>query len=118
MVRSACVWTVSPSCLGRPVLCIVVNEMIRTFWLVLSLSLALSLVAFASNPLQVKTDKGKVRGTFTADQKSEHSKEFPTLRRLSDRSAGSRLNRRPNGRVCATRPCSVRTACSPLPTPT
>ncbi len=77
MVRSACVWTVSPSCLGRPVLCIVVNEMIRTFRLVLSLSLALPLVAFASNPLQIKTDKGKVRGTFTADRKVRAFKGIP-----------------------------------------
>ncbi len=51
--------------------------MIRTFRLVLALSMALPLVAYASNPLQIKTDKGKVRGAFTQDGKVRSFKGIP-----------------------------------------
>jgi para-nitrobenzyl esterase len=41
--------------------------MTRTFRLVLFLLASLPLAAYASNPLVIKTDKGKVRGTLTTD---------------------------------------------------
>jgi para-nitrobenzyl esterase len=46
---------------------IVITVMTRTIRLALALIVAAPLAAYASNPLVVKTDKGKVRGTYTAD---------------------------------------------------
>jgi para-nitrobenzyl esterase len=43
--------------------------MMRTFRLSLALFMAFPLAAHASNPLVIKTDKGKVRGAFTTDGK-------------------------------------------------
>jgi para-nitrobenzyl esterase len=51
--------------------------MIRTIWLALALLMALPLAAYASNPLIVKTDKGKVRGAFTQDGKVRAFKGIP-----------------------------------------
>ncbi|HZD50346.1 MAG TPA: carboxylesterase/lipase family protein [Silvibacterium sp.] len=50
--------------------------MIRT-GLVFSLALSTALVAHASNPLKVKTDKGKVEGSLTADGKVRAFKGIP-----------------------------------------
>ena len=51
--------------------------MISTSRLVLPLALAVSLTAHASNPLQVKTDKGKVEGALTTDGKVVAFKGIP-----------------------------------------
>jgi len=42
--------------------------MMRTFGLALALLVALPSAVYASNPLIIKTDKGKVRGSFTTDR--------------------------------------------------
>lgn len=49
--------------------CMLVNVMTSRHTLVFPLALAVALSAFASNPLQVKTDKGKVEGALTTDGK-------------------------------------------------
>lgn len=51
--------------------------MTRTILLVLSLIMAIPFAAYASNPLVIKTDKGKVRGVFTADQQVREFKGIP-----------------------------------------
>jgi para-nitrobenzyl esterase len=54
-----------------------VNEMIRTLRLLLPAALAFTLAAHASNPLQVKTDTGKVEGALTTDGKVVAFKGIP-----------------------------------------
>ena len=54
-----------------------INVMISRHKLVLPLTLAATLTAFASNPLQVKTDKGKVEGALTTDGKVVAFKGIP-----------------------------------------
>jgi para-nitrobenzyl esterase len=54
-----------------------VNEMKSSLRLLLPAALAFTLSAHASNPLEVKTDKGKVRGDFTTDQKVIAFKGIP-----------------------------------------
>lgn len=49
----------------------------RTIVLLLNFSLALPLAAFASNPLVIKTDKGKVRGAYTADKQVRSFEGIP-----------------------------------------
>ena len=51
--------------------------MIRTVRLALALSVALPLAAYASNPLVIKTNKGKVRGAYTADKQVREFKGIP-----------------------------------------
>ncbi len=51
--------------------------MMRTFRLALALLVALPLVAYASNPLVIKTDKGKVQGDYTADRQVREFKGIP-----------------------------------------
>ena len=53
------------------------NVMIRTLRLLLPTALAFTLAAHASNPLQVKTEKGKVQGALTADGKVVAFKGIP-----------------------------------------
>ncbi|MGH9587073.1 MAG: carboxylesterase/lipase family protein [Acidobacteriaceae bacterium] len=51
--------------------------MARTSRLVLALALAAPLAAYASNPLVIKTNKGKVQGAFTADHQVREFKGIP-----------------------------------------
>lgn len=51
--------------------------MVHTFRLVFALSLVLPLTAHGSNPLVVKTDKGKLRGALTEDGKVRAFKGIP-----------------------------------------
>ncbi|HUY81216.1 MAG TPA: carboxylesterase/lipase family protein [Acidobacteriaceae bacterium] len=51
--------------------------MIRTFRFALALLVAVPLTAYASNPLIIKTDKGKVRGAYTADHQVRQFKGIP-----------------------------------------
>lgn len=51
--------------------------MTRTILLALSLLMAVPLTAYASNPLVIKTEKGKVRGAFTTDQQVREFKGIP-----------------------------------------
>jgi para-nitrobenzyl esterase len=51
--------------------------MIRTSRFAVVLFMALPFAARASNPLEIKTDKGKVRGSFTADGKVRAFKGIP-----------------------------------------
>lgn len=51
--------------------------MIRTARLALALFVSLPLAAYASNPLVIKTNKGKVRGAYTADQQVREFKGIP-----------------------------------------
>ncbi len=53
------------------------SVMIRTLRLLLPAALAFTLAAHASNPLQVKTDKGKVAGALTTDGKVVAFKGIP-----------------------------------------
>lgn len=53
------------------------DDMMRTFRFALALLSMLPLAAFASNPLIVKTDKGKVQGAFTADNQVRAFKGIP-----------------------------------------
>jgi para-nitrobenzyl esterase len=53
------------------------SVMIRTLRLLLPAALAISLTAHASNPLQAKTDKGKVEGALTTDGKVVAFKGIP-----------------------------------------
>jgi para-nitrobenzyl esterase len=53
------------------------NVMIRTLRLLLPAALAFTLAAHASNPLQIKTDKGKVEGALTTDGKVVAFKGIP-----------------------------------------
>lgn len=57
--------------------CYLGRTMKRTVRLVLILSVALPLAAYASNPLVIKTDKGKVRGAYTADKQVREFKGIP-----------------------------------------
>ena len=51
--------------------------MTRTPGLLLCLALSSVFAAQASNPIQIKTDKGKIEGAFTADQKVRAFKGIP-----------------------------------------
>jgi para-nitrobenzyl esterase len=53
------------------------TDMMRALPFVLALLVAAPLSAFGSNPLIIKTDKGKVRGEFTADQMVRAFKGIP-----------------------------------------
>jgi para-nitrobenzyl esterase len=58
-------------------LSIVFHDMTRTTGLLLSLALSTAALTHASNPLQIKTDKGKVEGSLTADGKVRAFKGIP-----------------------------------------
>lgn len=51
--------------------------MIRIFRLALTLLVAAPLTAYGSNPLIIKTDKGKVSGTYTADHQVRQFRGIP-----------------------------------------
>lgn len=62
----------------EPLFCYMVEgKMTRTIRLIFALLMALPLTAYASNPLVVKTNKGKVRGAFTQDQQVRAFKGVP-----------------------------------------
>jgi hypothetical protein len=65
--------------------------------------------ARASNPLQVKTDKGKVEGALKA---------FPSLRLQSVTCVGSLRSPPPNGKTSAPQKRSAITACRQAAIPT
>lgn len=56
---------------------ILVNDMMRTLRLALVLLAAMPLAAYASNPLIIKTNNGKVRGTYTADHQVREFEGIP-----------------------------------------
>jgi para-nitrobenzyl esterase len=58
-------------------ICIVDCDMTHAFRFALALLMALPLAAYGSNPLVIKTDKGKIRGAFTADGKIRAFKGIP-----------------------------------------
>ncbi len=56
---------------------IVVSVMTRTIRLALALLVATPLAAYASSPLIIKTDKGKIRGAYTTDHQVREFKGIP-----------------------------------------